>query len=144
MHDRTDTTPDRPAAPPAPPVRPEPKPVTFTDFLRTVQDGAFEEELAERLADLVKDMREAATVAGGKPKARLTITLDLKLEGGVFEVVPDATVKVPKRARLRSIMYEGTGGMLVPNNPRQYALALEAPPRDVTTPGDRSQIRAVE
>ena len=57
---------------------------------------------------------------GGKPKGKMTITLDLSTEeGGAFEVRCDVKTAKPKMRRPRSIMWSDAANNLVAHNPRQ-------------------------
>jgi len=103
----------------------------FTDFLETVSDGDLTHELTDRLRAIVREMSETHRNTGGKPKARLTLTIDLKLDGGIFEIVADVTVKPPKPNRARSIFYETPDAILSANNPKQLSLPMET--RNVAT-----------
>lgn len=105
-------------------------PRAFVEFLKTVGDGNLVNELTDHLAEIVVTLEHKAQSDGGKPKAKLRLDLTIKLDGGIFEVVPDVVVTSPKPARGRSIMYAIPGGGLSADNPRQYELGI---PRDVST-----------
>jgi hypothetical protein len=120
----------------------DPQNVTFVSFLETIEDGHFHGEVTERLRLLVRDMATLERNAGGKPKAVLTLKIALKLDGGVFEVVGEASVTQPKPIRSRSIFYATKDNLLTPNNPRQLGLPL-GETRDVSTGDDDRSIRAI-
>lgn len=109
------------------------KPEPFTVFLAELQDGAFNAELTERLSDLTAQMQRLADATGGKQKGKLTISIDLQLDRGVYDVSADAAVKLPKEIRGRSIMYGQPGGGLSRRNPRQTEMDFAGPTRDVST-----------
>lgn len=99
---------------------------TFTTFLGEVEDGRLAGELTEQLRELVGGLRRYEQHAGGKPKGKLVLTLNVKLDGGIYEVVGDVKIATPKPPRMRSIMYATRGDDLSAQNPRQLELGVEA------------------
>lgn len=111
----------------------EAKPLMFADFLRDVESGRLHADATQQLKELVHEMRQLALATGGKPKGKVMIVLDVKLDGGVFEVLGDVRVTSPKQPRERSIFYATRGDQLSVVNPAQQELAIETgPPKDVT------------
>lgn len=102
---------------------------SFAEFLKTLEDGTLHEELSEKLAGLVVFLQQYAAAVGGKPKGRLTLSLELKLDRGLFEIDADVVVKEPKTIRGRSVLYGAADGSLSPHNPQQIDAF-----RDVSTP----------
>lgn len=91
----------------------------FLDLLSQVHDGTLEAELSDLLANLVHQIKTIGDSSGGKPVGKLSVTLAVKYDRGVFEV--DASVKTmePKVIRPRTMMYAIPGGGLSRNNPQQ-------------------------
>ncbi len=106
-------------------------PSAFLTFLAQVQDGRFSDELSARMKSLVTAVTDQARNAGGKPKAQLKIEINFHLADGILEVTADATTKMPKTIRSRSIFYALKDGGVSPNNPKQLSLDIAA--RDVTS-----------
>lgn len=118
------------AAPPASQIEKE-KP-SFLAMFGSLEDGALDSDLTDDLVELVHNMRAFALATGAKPKAKMTLTLEIKLDGGIFEVVPSYTVKPPKKPRSRSIYYPTRDNGLSTRNPAQTTLPLGSV-KDVTT-----------
>lgn len=117
---------------------------TFVGFLDQVEDGDLARDLSEQLRQLVESMHRQADIAGGKPKGKLTVVVDLKLEGGVFEVRADVKVTAPKAPRQRSIFYRHPDNGLSANNPKQLDLGMDAREvRDVAAAAPRGELRAL-
>ncbi|MEA3246272.1 MAG: hypothetical protein U9Q74_08970 [Gemmatimonadota bacterium] len=117
----------------APPVKSpiEAEKPSFLAMFGSLEDGALDSDLTDDLVQLVHDMRAFALATGAKPRAKMTLSLEIKLDGGIFEVIPSYTVKPPKKPRSRSIFYATKSGGLSANNPSQTSLPL-GPPKDVT------------
>lgn len=105
---------------------------TFNATLSQLEDGRVESELNDRLVELVNLMQQQERLVGGKPKGKLVLSLDLKLEAGAFEIVADISTKRPKTPRARSILWATRDGQLTPQNPRQ--VEMELAPRDIPAP----------
>lgn len=106
---------------------------TFTEFVAQLEDGQVQADATDQLKELVEAMHRRAETTGGKPKGKLTLTVDLKLDDGVFEVNANIAVKAPTAVRRRSILYRAPDGGLSANNPRQLDLGITGPPKDVST-----------
>lgn len=110
---------------------------TFCRELQTMQRGAFDDEITAAVRELVVEMTQAVEKGTSKPKAKLTITVDLTLDRGMMDLTADFAVKHPKKVRGRTVMYPGPGGTLLPHDPQQ--LSLEVPgARDTAVEGTRN------
>src|SRR6185437_5840386 len=105
---------------------------SFLKVFGELEDGALDHDLTNDLIDLVHDMRAVALSTGIKPKATIALSLEIKLDGGVFEIVPHYKIKPPKKPRSRSIYYATKDGGLTVNNPAQHNLPLGGA-KDVTS-----------
>lgn len=105
----------------APPAR------TFGTLLGEVEDGRLHAELTDKLRDLVASLSE---IPGGKGSGSLSVTLTLKMDQGIVEIVPEVKLKTPKAARGRSLFWATPENNLTRNNPNQPDL----PFRDVSVP----------
>ena len=103
---------------------------SFLQLVKTLEDGGLDADLTQELVDLVHNMRAFALATGAKPKAKITLSLEVKLDGGIFEVVPSYTVKPPKKPRSRSIYYPTKDNGLSVNNQAQGHLPFG---KDVTS-----------
>lgn len=118
-----------------------PKPVAadFLGFLRQIEYGAFADEAAEALADVVAAI-ENAHLAGTKGAAgKITLTIALKRDGGAIAVAPDIKTTLPKVVREKGYFYATKDHGLTREDPRQQKIDLrviDAPSTrvvDVTT-----------
>lgn len=109
----------------------EPEKPSFLAVFKSLEDGILDADLTEDLVNLVHDMRAHQLTTGAKPKAKITLTLEIKLDGGIFEVVPSYKVSPPKKPRSRSIFYPTKDNGLSVHNQAQHNLALGRP-KDVT------------
>lgn len=93
----------------------------FSQFVAFLEDGQVNADLAESLLKISTQLQDRAHMAGPKvkQKAKLTLTLDFCLEGGVFEIVSKITEKLPEDARPRSIMWTNSSNQFTPQNMRQ-------------------------
>lgn len=98
---------------------------SFIDFLREQRGGQTEEELADKLNELVK----MVSSTGKKGKLTLTITVEpLKADSGQMVVSDDVTVKLPHHSRGGSVFYATPENNLTRKDPRQAELNLKAVP----------------
>lgn len=107
---------------------------SFLSVFKSLEDGLLDSDLTQEMVDLVHNMRAFALATGAKPKAKITLSLEVKLDGGIFEVVPSYKVVPPKKPRSRSIFYPTKDNGLSTQNQAQHNLALGAG-KNVT--GDR-------
>lgn len=102
----------------------------FGGLLQNLEDGKLIADLGVELEGLnAKLLRE--TQGGGKAKGELRLTLKLAADGaGIVQIDGEITVKAPKPARQRSVMWMTKEGSLATENPRQTKLPLRevAPP----------------
>lgn len=103
---------------------------TFGAFIGAVEYGKLHGELTEALRTLNKTLCDHAAEFGGKAKGSLSLTIDLTLNGGLFEISADYKTKLPKAKRDRSVMWTTPNGDFAVSDPRQPRLPL----RDVTPP----------
>jgi hypothetical protein len=131
---------------------PVPRREQFDQFFRGLGQGAFNHECTKALAEVTRACSQHAQNTNGKAKAKLTITLELSLDRGVFDIGSEVSIKVPKSVRGRTIAFEVPGGGLSLSNPQQMELGVTPrdtaveqerhSPRDLAA-GDRPDIRAV-
>lgn len=100
------------------------KPQSFAVFLATIDGGAFNDQLSREVQDLIGDMSNHAQVSGGVAKGKISITIDLSLEKGVFEIAADKKCTHPKERKTKSIFWADKNNNLTEENPRQSRLDL--------------------
>lgn len=113
------------------PQKPEPEKPSFLAILKTLEDGHLEGDLTDDITQLVHDMRALAHATGAKLKGKVQVTLEVKLDGGIFEIIPSYKIVAPKKPRSRSIYYATKAGGLSTHNQAQGNLSL-GPGKDVT------------
>lgn len=105
---------------------------SFLAVLKSLEDGSLESDLTEDLVQLVHDMRAQGLATGGKQKGKITVTLEVRLDGGIFEIVPGYKITPPKKPRSRSIYYPTKDNGLSTQNAAQMSLGLPRQGKDVT------------
>ena len=108
---------------------PTPPSRSFGVFLAELEDGRLHGALTDALRDLIGDLEEARQ-RGGKPKGKLTLTLNFTHDDGIVECSADFATKAPKPPRGRSIFWVTPDNNLTRRNPAQADL----PFRDVSIP----------
>lgn len=97
---------------------------SFSQFVGEAEDGQLQTDLTSEMQDLVAALSNAAAERGGKPKGKLTLTVEMKLVDGAFEVLTDIKIAAPKVARARSIFFATPDNNLTREHPRQQRLPL--------------------
>ncbi len=100
---------------PSPVARPETR--TFC-----LDNGGFLNECGDHVREIVARLNDLAGDRAAAVKGSLTITIDFKLDKGVFELTPELKVKLPKPPRMRSIAWATPDNNLSPTNPRQLSM----------------------
>lgn len=110
---------------------------SFGTFLADIEEGQLHADLSRALQDAVAALHDIRVEQGGKPKATLTLKLEMMLDGDVIEARGDFVQKLPKLMRRKGIFYATPDNLLTRKNPRQQELPLrtvsetKAPPRAV-------------
>lgn len=107
---------------------------SFAQLLGALEDGQLHTDLTTALTDAVAGIQDALR-DGAKPKAKLVLTLDLRVDKGVIEIDGDYKVTLPKAERGRSIFWATPENMLSRSNPRQADMFrdVNAPPAAART-----------
>jgi len=123
-------------------------PRSFVAFLRCVDGGSFEVELADELHKMNEELQQIASQVG-KATGELTVSFKFKHEAkGQVDVLTDLKVKMPKVQRARSVFWVTRGFNLTDKNPRQADLPFRdvnkkaTPARDVA-PSEARAARSV-
>lgn len=93
-----------------------------------LEDGELDHDLSLELEQLVEAMNEEAANSGGGAKGTITLSLAFKMKDGVIDIVPDTSVKRPKKARARTVFWSDAQNNLTRQNPRQQELPLRTVP----------------
>jgi hypothetical protein len=110
------------------------------DFLNMIEDGQFSADVQQGLIDLAAAMSDHALATGGKSKVkgRVTITVDLLNEGGVFRAVGKFAVKAPEMPRRPTLLWTDEKNRFSRSQPRQGGFFGV---RDVTL--DKADVRTL-
>lgn len=103
----------------------------FSTFVASLEDGSLHSELTDALRDLVATLSDEARDRGGKPKGKISLSIELKLDSGVIEANTEFKVAKPKSVRSKTIFWATPENNLTRSNPKQQELPL----RDVTSAG---------
>ena len=95
---------------------------SFIDILSQIRGGAALSDAARDLQELVQAVRD--TGKSGKLSFSITVEPD-KADEGVVTLLPDITLKLPKKARAKGIFYMDKNGNLTREDPRQIEMKLE-------------------
>lgn len=98
-----------------------PKPLNTV--LAMLEGGGLQHDAADELRALVSAMSEHSA-QHGKSKGTFTLVLDLKMEGGVVDIVGDIKVKAPKLKREKSVFWVDPANNLTQQNPKQLVMGL--------------------
>lgn len=100
----------------------------FGLLIQQLEDGQLVDDLGTKLQELnTKLARQAA--ARGKAKGELILKLKLSAdEGGTVQIDGEITMKEPKPARQRTVLWLAKGDVLATENPRQVKLPLKEVP----------------
>lgn len=118
---------------PAPAAKTKEPAQAFATFLALIQHGDFHHECSTQLQELCAAMNQHVQDFGGKPKGRITISIDMKLDKGCFQIDADLAVKSPRPPAAGSIMWSTPGNNLTAEHPRQISMfdRDRAPPAGV-------------
>ncbi len=94
----------------------------FDQVVAHLEDGDLNADLSVALHEIVETLSTYVLNNGGKPKAKLTLTLDIKLEGGTFEIKPSITKVVPVVPRGTAYLWSTAENLLTPVNPKQMQM----------------------
>ncbi len=95
---------------------------TLAEFIRSLEDGQFDADCYEALKDLAATLCDVAFQAGGKAKAKFTITLDFVQEGGVTAIKSAFKSSLPPDVRAKSILFLTPDNRFTRVRPGQHEL----------------------
>lgn len=110
-------------------------PRPFSHVLAMMEGGQLQNDASDAMRDLCSALSEH-DAQQGKAKGTLTIVLDVKMEGGIVEIVGDVKVKAPKLKREKSIFWLTPANDLSQENPKQLTMGLRSAPAQTEAPRD--------
>lgn len=105
----------------------------FSAFLNTLEDGEFHAELTNELRDLNADMNNHAMNFGCAARGKISISIDIMLKNGVFEVIAKKKITKPEPPRHRSILWSTPGNNFTPHNPKQQDMFKDVNSKPIKT-----------
>lgn len=106
---------------------------TLADFVRMIENGQFDADVATALRDLAEYMEEMYAATGSKLKADVTIKIGFTRDpDGFYRLSGDFSVKKPKLPRKSSLAWLTPDNLFTPNQPNQGVLFGTV--RDVSAP----------
>lgn len=114
-----------------------PSVTTLTDLIAMLNDGAFNQDCADKLQEFSADMEELGVDTGKKVKGKITLTIEVEREhDGVYFFTPQLTLKLPPEKVGRTIGWVTDDNRFTPNKPGQGNLfgtirEITAEPRTV-------------
>lgn len=99
---------------------PTPAASNIGQLIALCEEGQLDADIARDSRKLVHALRAVAMTQGGKARGKITITLDVEVEGEMIMLRGDYAVKEPKVKRARSAMFATEDGRITPNRPNQH------------------------
>ena len=96
-----------------------PPAASIADFLRFLEDGQFNLDAGGDLRELVQAMRMVASNSNGKAKGKITLTIDLVMEGNAVFIRADSKTKAPAMPRAKTLAFPMQDGRLSPHPENQ-------------------------
>lgn len=94
----------------------------FSDFIRTLGRGALDEEATAEIKKLVRELTAFGNGNGGKPKGKISLTVEFVYDKGIVDVTSKMNVTRPSPVRAREIRYATDDGRLTREDERQGKL----------------------
>lgn len=94
----------------------------FTQFLQGLEDGDVHAELTRLLPEIAAGLTNHMVEFGGKPKAKISIGFEIKLDGGVFEITATVDHKMPRTPRGKTVLWTDGQNRFTTANPKQMQM----------------------
>src|SRR5687767_3827911 len=83
---------------------------TAGGFVDLMEDGAYSEEVHEKLRQLAAQMTDISNATGQKTSGKVTLEIFLSKEGDAFQIRGEVKVKSPELPRPKSVMWSDDSG----------------------------------
>ena len=103
---------------------------SFAQLIANLEGGQLNADASRMLADLNAALNDFVQEHNGKPSASLTLKLDVKLDGGTFDVKAKLSLKLPDEPRDKTVLWSTPGNVFTVQNPRQLDMLG---PREIRT-----------
>lgn len=94
----------------------------FDQLIANLEDGDLNNDLSAAVHEIVGALTSHVIDHGGKPKGKLVLTLDFKLEGSAFEIKPSIKKDLPVPPRATAYLWSTGDSLLTPVNPKQMQM----------------------
>lgn len=98
----------------------------INQLINSLEHGQFNVDASDDLKQILSTLEGIIRNGQKRASADMTIKLSFKAENDVIEVFAASTIKLPKKARDRSLFFAGENGCLHTDNPRQENLPFDA------------------
>lgn len=116
-------------------------------ILENLSDGEVHHDFTEGVREAVARMHDVRRESGGKPRARITLQIDMTLDGDSIDVIGEVKLTLPKVKKKRTVFYATPSNLLTRRNPRQGELPLRTvsntPPDAPRAIGGSSTVRTI-
>lgn len=106
----------------------------FSEHLRTLSAGSLNAELTERLAEVIKRVRETGKAGGVSLTIKVAMLNDR--DENAVKLIPNVSTKMPAFKPYEAVMYSTADGDLQRDDPRQRKLDLKEVHKDRPAPID--------
>lgn len=103
----------------------------FSQQIAFLSKGAFDDEVTEELADLIKCVRETGKT--GELTVKIKVSKLNQRDENAVRLTPSVSTRTPKLAPYETIMFSTADGDLLRNDPHQQSLSLEEVPSRPST-----------
>lgn len=103
----------------------EPDPGTlrnFSMFLQNLEDGELHHELTRDIENIIETLSNHVLDHGGKPKAKISLGIEVTLDGGELRILPTKTLKLPTAPRRTTTMWANKRNQATLANPKQQRM----------------------
>lgn len=103
------------------------QPKGFCTFLQGLREGEFHHECSEKLQVLIAALNAHFGEYGGEPGARMRIEIGFQLNRGAIDFEAEVITALPKRPKLKGVMWSTKGNNYAFEHPRQPDMFRTAP-----------------
>lgn len=94
----------------------------FSMFLQSLAGGQFHADLTSEMEKISTTLTDVAQDSGGVAKGKLSINIDFKFKGGVFEISQDFKTTLPHAKLDSTMLWTNKDNQFTPLNPKQVEM----------------------
>lgn len=99
---------------------------TFAQTLMAQENGDLHQHLTEKQSEMIRELKDYAATFGGKPKGKITLELNYRLDGEIMELTAATSSKMPPKPRQKTVFWTHEDDTLTRSNPKQQELPFRA------------------